>query len=225
MQHTQSHLKITSLKPTLPTIRGKISQSMSNMTRSRYARVWIPNPSQEFSCNCCLGCWWIPFPLRSWSLMWFWRAKVPKKVSLSSRSCLAGFILLIGLSRGGVRLSGLFVVSCVRWWRKILITVFGIVILRGLCGAPSFESSMLALSVRGALERRLRSSFTICLSVRRGSFLWRAEVFAIIWDIWYKRNDRVFRGRERGHSEFWSLIRYLTCLFGLRFRRTFVSIL
>ena len=39
----------------------------------------------------------------------------------------------------------------------------------------------------------------------------------LFWDIWGKRNDRVFRGSERGHSEIWLLARYHVSLgFGFK---------
>ena len=42
----------------------------------------------------------------------------------------------------------------------------------------------------------------------KGGFSWLFEVCADIWNIWRDGNDRVFRGKEREHSEVWSLIRF-----------------
>ena len=41
--------------------------------------------------------------------------------------------------------------------------------------------------------------------------------------IWGEMNDRVFRGRERYHSEVWSLVRF--CPSGLQYWRPFVTTL
>lgn len=41
----------------------------------------------------------------------------------------------------------------------------------------------------------------------------------VLRDIWGKRNDRVFRGKERDLSEVWSM-----CLFGVRLQRPSVII-
>ena len=39
-------------------------------------------------------------------------------------------------------------------------------------------------------------------------FLWLAGVYAVLWDIWGERSDKVFRGRERDPCEVWSLARF-----------------
>ena len=35
----------------------------------------------------------------------------------------------------------------------------------------------------------------------KGRFLWLAGVWVVVWDIWGKRNDTVFRGRDRDPCE------------------------
>lgn len=172
---------------------------------------------RDFIVILCFDCCWIPLPLRS--LMWlrglrFWR----KLGFLFGWSCLARLTLLIGLL-GGLHLSGLLVVCCVEWRRKILITFSEIAILQGLYGAPFFMSSVLALPAQGVLEWQLRSSFLHSLFGDEGGFL-----CTIICDIWSERNDTVFRGRERGIVRFVLCLDF-KCLFGLWLQRTFVAIL
>ena len=63
--------------------------------------------------------------------------------------------------------------------------------MRGLCGALSYSSSVLASLAFGV-----------------SGFFMACRVCAVIWKIWGERNDWVFRGRERKHNEIWSLVRF-----------------
>ena len=58
------------------------------------------------------------------------------------------------------------------------------------------RSLVLASLVRETFEARVRSEeFLLHPPFREnGCFLWLAGVCAIMWDIWGKRNERVFRG-------------------------------
>ena len=155
---------------------------------------------------------WILLALRSQSSMWFGglRLFLRKLDYLFSKSFLVNTV--IGLSEGGLCLLSVFVVWCFGWWRKILITYFGIVSLQGLSAALSFRSLVLALAVGGVLERQLRSSLFICLLVIREVLWWYVGVGSVIWG---ERNDRVFRCREKWHSEVWSLVRCYVSLWAL----------
>lgn len=60
----------------------------------------------------------------------------------------------------------------------------------------------------------------------RGRFLWMAEVCAIMWNHWGKRNNRVFRGSEREPSDvMFGLLLSSVNLFGLRLQSSFITIL
>lgn len=53
----------------------------------------------------------------------------------------------------------------------------------------------------------------------KGSFLWLARVYAVVWDISRERNDGVFRGRDwslvRFHESLWASVSKLFCNYSL----------
>ena len=110
------------------------------------------------------------------------------------------------------------------WLRKILITFFGIVSLQGLFGALSFISLVSAIPAGGVLEQRLRSSFSFHFSViREASYGVLGGVR--LFEIFGIKGQMGCLGVERGGVVRFGLWLDITCLFGLRFRRTFVTIL
>lgn len=43
---------------------------------------------------------------------------------------------------------------------------------------------------------------------KKSHFLWFAGMCALLWDVYGGRNNKVFRGLEKDHSEVWSLVRF-----------------
>ena len=125
---------------------------------------WNPNPRRDFTCKSLFSLLIDPSPPTESVFDVVYRVKVPKKGSLSGKCCLVVLTLWIGMLGRGLRLSGHFVACFVGRRRKILIIFFGIAITRGQCGVLSCRSSVLVLLALGVLERRLRSSFSICHS-------------------------------------------------------------
>ena len=114
-------------------------------------------------------CCWIPPLLGSMFLMWFGGLRFPRKSSsLSGKSFLVGLTQFIGLLGEWSRLLDLFVVCFVKKQRKILIILFGIAIMCGMCGVFfSCRSSELVMLVIGAFvwQSKRKGFFVACWCV------------------------------------------------------------
>ena len=162
--------------------------------------VWSPNPSQTYTCKSFFSPLLDPSPPKESVFYVVWRTKVPKKFKFFIWQVFLGQINIVDrLVRRRTSLVGPFCCMLCQKAKENLDHLFGIASMHELCTAFFCRSPMLTMTIR-AFVQRSRSFSSIRPSEKRGDF-YGLQGCMLFMRYLGGKNNRVFRGRERDHSE------------------------